>query len=158
MSKEKRYWHDVIGFNYRITNMQAALGLAQMELIDDMLRRRADILERYRNVIETSASVRLNFTANWAKSAYWMVCLEVDRFDELRRELFMQRLKARGIDSRPYFYPMTALPMYKKPTPPTAATKSVIGLNLPTYHELTSADIERVGKTVNEELRALFPK
>src|SRR6185437_8260595 len=70
MSKEKRYWHDMMGFNYRITNIQAALGLAQMKSIDAMLLRREEILALYRQAIETSDSVRLNFTANWAKSAY----------------------------------------------------------------------------------------
>lgn len=158
MSTEKRYWHDVIGYNYRITNMQAALGLAQMELIDEMLERRAAILAQYRDTIITSEAVRLNFTANWAKSAYWMICLEVDWFDEAVRSTFMARLKTRGIDSRPYFYPMSALPMYKQATPRNAAAKSVIGLNLPTFHELTKADIVRIGDAVNKELRALSPR
>jgi perosamine synthetase len=155
MSKEKRYWHDIVGFNYRMTNLQAALGLAQMESIDDMLARRAEILAQYRATIATSERIRLNFTANWAKSAYWMICLEVDDFDDERRGRFMQRLKDRGIDSRPYFYPMSAMPMYKCRTPARAAVKSVIGLNLPTYHDLTPAQIERVGLAVNQELRAL---
>lgn len=158
MNMEKRYWHDIIGYNYRITNMQAALGLAQMESIDDMLGRRRGIMAQYRSVIATSDSVRLNFTANWAKSAYWMTCLEVDWFDEATRSNFMACLKARGIDSRPYFYPMSALPMYKQITPPNAASKSVIGLNLPTYHELTARDIARIGDAVNEELHALTPR
>ena len=155
MSKEKRYWHDVIGFNYRMTNLQAALGVAQMESIEEMLTRRADILAHYRRVIETSDTVRLNFTANWAKSAYWMICLEADRFDDDSRGRFMQRLKDRGIDSRPYFYPMSAMPMYRQKTPSVAGAKSAIGLNLPTYHDLSAADIERVGAAVNQELRAM---
>ena len=156
MSKKKRYWHDMMGFNYRMTNMQAALGLAQMQSIDDMLRRRMEILGLYRQVIETSDTVRLNFTANWAKSAYWMICLEVDRFDERTREQFMLRLAENGIDTRPYFYPLTTLPMYKGNTPPGAASKSVAGINLPTFHTLSSADIERIGTTVNKQLRDLF--
>ena len=53
---------------------------------------------------------------------------------------------------------MTAMPMYKNVTPPHAALKSAIGLNLPTYHELTQADLERVGAAVNEELRVLFSR
>ncbi len=128
MSQEKRYWHPEIGYNYRMTNMQAALGLAQMEIIDEMLQRRAEILRMYQAVIKTSNSVRLNYTASWAKSAYWMICLEVDQFDDASRDIFMQRLRDRGIDSRPYFYPMTAMPMYKRSTPPVTAAKSVVGL------------------------------
>lgn len=156
MSHEKRYWHPEIGYNYRMTNMQAALGLAQMEIIDEMLKRRAEVFQMYQAVIKTSSSVRLNHTANWAKNAYWMICLEVDRFDEASRGVFMKKLRDRGIDSRPYFYPMTAMPMYERPTPPVTAAKSVIGLNLPTYHEISQEDVTRVGEAVNEELRALF--
>jgi perosamine synthetase len=155
MSSEKRYWHNEIGFNYRLTNMQAALGLAQMDLIDEMLHRRGEILAQYRDVIQISGSVRLNHTANWAKSAYWMICLEADQFDDAKRAIFMQRLKDRGIDSRPYFYPITMMPMYKQPTPAKVAAKSAIGLNLPTYHELSREDVERIGRAVNEELHAL---
>jgi perosamine synthetase len=156
MSREKRYWHDMMGFNYRMTNLQAALGVAQLESIADRLSRRAEILAQYRQAIDLCDGVRLNFTADWAKNAYWMTCLEVDRFDSDSRDLFMQRLKARGIDSRPYFYPMSRMPMYKDKTPPQASAKSVVGINLPTYHDLSGADIQRIGQAVNEELRALF--
>jgi perosamine synthetase len=155
MSKTKRYWHDVMGFNYRMTNIQAALGVAQLERIEDLLSRREAILEKYRNAIETSESVRLNFTANWAKSAYWMVCLEVDWFREELRDEFMRRLRDKGVDSRPYFYPMSAMPMYKAITPPVAARKAPIGLNLPTFHTLADEDIRRIGQIVNEELSDL---
>lgn len=157
MSKEKRYWHDAMGFNYRMTNLQAALGVAQLETIGERLQRRSEILAQYRKAIATSRSVRLNHTANWAKNAYWMVCLEVDGFDENSRDRFMQRLKARGIDSRPYFYPLSAMPMYRRQSPPVAAAKAAIGLNLPTYHDLSDADIARVADAVNQELQALVP-
>jgi len=158
MSKERRYWHEAIGFNYRITNMQAALGVAQMTILDEMVARRAEILEAYRKVIHTSDAMRLNFRAPWAKSANWMICLEVDAFDAQSRGEFMSRLARRGIDTRPYFCPMTSLPMYQGTTPPVAAKKSVTGLNLPTYHSLTDAEIARVGAAVNEELAQLFPQ
>ena len=67
----------------------------------------------YHSEIATTEHVRLNRVKNWAKSAFWMVCLEVDWFDEARRDAFMQALKARGIDSRPYFCTMSSMPMYR---------------------------------------------
>lgn len=155
MSKEKRYWHDAIGFNYRMTNLQAAIGLAQMESIDVMLERRRQIFAQYCNAIETSDNVRLNHTANYARNVYWMICLEDDAFDDHTRSVFMQRLRENGIDTRPYFYPMTQMPMYKTTTPPVAARKSAIGINLPTYHDISPEEIERVAKAVNRELRAI---
>ena len=107
--------------------------------------------------ISTSFNVRLNRVKNWAKSAFWMVCLEVDWFDEARRDAFMQALKAKGIDTRPYFCTLSSMPMYEQ-TPLTVSNlKSKTGLNLPSYYELTRADVRRVASEVNRLLKAMHP-
>ncbi len=152
MSKERRYFHDERGFNYRMTNLQAALGVAQMERIDDFLKRRAEIMAWYNSAIPFCKGVRLNRVQNWANSAFWMVCLEVDEFDEARRNAFMGGLKQRGIDSRPYFCTMSSMPMYKQRPLPVAARKAQTGLNLPSFFDLTQKDVERIGGVVNELL------
>ncbi|WP_198959210.1 DegT/DnrJ/EryC1/StrS family aminotransferase [Bradyrhizobium canariense] len=152
MSSDRRYFHDERGFNYRMTNLQAALGVAQMERIDQFLARRAEIMAWYRSVVRTSDVVRLNRVQNWARSAFWMVCLEVDRFDDDSRAAFIQSLKQRGIDSRPYFYPLSTMPMYSQESLPVAARKSRIGLNLPSFFDLGKSDVERIGQVVNELL------
>ncbi|MGA7805024.1 DegT/DnrJ/EryC1/StrS family aminotransferase, partial [Bradyrhizobium sp.] len=157
MSPQRRYFHEERGFNYRITNLQAALGVAQLERIDDFLRRRTEIMDWYHAEIPTTDQVRLNRVKNWAKSAFWMVCLEVDWFDEQRREDFMQALKARGIDSRPYFCTMSSMPMYRQAALPVAAKKAQIGLNLPSYYELSRSDVRRIGTDVNDLLREMSP-
>ena len=157
MSPTRRYFHEERGFNYRITNLQAALGVAQLERIEDFLARRAEIMDWYNAEIATTDVIRLNRVKNWAKSAFWMVCLEVDWLDEARRDLLMQKLKARGIDTRPYFCTMSSMPMYKQEPLPISARKAQIGLNLPSYVELTKPDVQRVGSDVNEILRELCP-
>ena len=157
MSPSRRYFHEERGFNYRITNLQAALGVAQLEQIDDFLERRTEIMNWYHSEIPTTDQVRLNRVKNWAKSAFWMVCLEVDWFDETRRDSFMQALKARGIDSRPYFCTLSSMPMYRQASPPVAARKAQVGLNLPSFYELTRSDVHRIGVDVNELLRDMCP-
>ncbi len=157
MSPQRRYFHEERGYNYRITNLQAALGVAQLERIDEFLDRRTEIMSWYRAEIATTDGVRLNRVKNWAKSAFWMICLEVDRFDETGREAFMQALKARGIDSRPYFCAMSSLPMYRQKPLAVAERKAQIGLNLPSYYELTKADVQRIGAEVNALLREMYP-
>jgi perosamine synthetase len=152
MSAERRYFHTERGFNYRMTNLQAALGVAQMERIDTFLARRAEIMTWYNSTIRCSENVRLNRVKNWARSAFWMVCLEVDGFDEERRGAFMAKLKQRGIDSRPYFCTMSSLPMYRQEPLPVAARKAQAGLNLPSFFELTQKDVERISGAVNELL------
>jgi perosamine synthetase len=157
MHPKRRYFHEERGFNYRITNLQAALGVAQLERIDDFLARRAEIMDWYREAIATSERVRLNRVRNWARSAFWMVCLEVEGFDEASRDAFMQALKARGIDTRPYFCTMSSMPMYRQAPLPVAARKAQIGLNLPSFYELTKPDVRRIGAGVNELLREMSP-
>jgi perosamine synthetase len=152
MTPERRYFHDERGFNYRMTNLQAALGVAQMERIDDFLKRRAEIMAWYNSAIPSSKNVRLNRVKNWANSAFWMVCLEVDGFDEARRAEFMRKLRQRGIDSRPYFCPMSSMPMYRQEPLPVAARKARTGLNLPSFFDLTQKDVERIGAVVSESL------
>lgn len=149
MSPQRRYFHEERGFNYRITNLQAALGVAQLERIDAFLDRRTEIMNWYNAAIVTTDRIRLNRVANWAKSAFWMVCLEVDGFDEARRDEFMQALKKRGIDSRPYFCTMSALPMYRQTELPVSARKAKTGLNLPSFYELTRDDVQRIAADVN---------
>jgi perosamine synthetase len=157
MSPTRRYFHEERGFNYRITNLQAALGVAQLERIEDFLGRRAEIMGWYNAEIATTASVRLNRVKNWAKSAFWMICLEVDWLDETRRDVLMQKLRERGIDTRPYFCTMSSMPMYKQEPLPISARKAQIGLNLPSYFELTKQEVQRVGSGVNEILKELCP-
>src|ERR1700760_995721 len=148
MSAQRRYFHEERGFNYRITNLQAALGVAQLERIDDFLDRRTEIMSWYNAAIVTTDRIRLNRVRNWAKSAFWMVCLEVDGFDENGRDAFMQALRARGIDSRPYFCTMASMPMYQQKPLPVAARKAQTGLNLPSFYELTRHDVQRISTDV----------
>jgi perosamine synthetase len=157
MSPQRRYFHEERGFNYRITNLQAALGVAQLERIEDFLDRRMEIMGWYKQEIAATDQVRLNRVKNWAKSAFWMICLEIDWLDETRRDLFMQALKARGIDTRPYFCTMSSMPMYKQQPLPISANKSQIGLNLPSYYELTKSDVQRIGSDVNDVLKEMCP-
>lgn len=158
MSPQRRYFHEQIGFNYRMTNLQAALGVAQLERIDDFLGRRTEIMDWYNSGIAITDSVRLNRVKNWAKSAFWMICLEVDWLDETRRDAFMQALRARGIDTRPYFCPLSSMPMYKQQPLPVSAHKSQIGINLPSFFDLPRKDVSRICGAVNELLSEARPR
>jgi perosamine synthetase len=152
MSPERRYFHEERGFNYRITNLQAALGVAQLERIEEFLQRRREIMSWYDADINAGDGVRLNRVKNWAKSAFWMVCMEVDWLDEPRRDAFMRSLRAQGIDSRPYFHTLSSMPMYRQTVLPVAGRKSQTGLNLPSFFDLTRKDVGRICDVVNKLL------
>jgi len=158
MSKERRYWHDQLGFNFRMTNLQAALGVAQMERIDEFISKRAQVMDWYATLLDLDEGVRLNREKNWAKSVNWMACLEVNWFDESRREIFMSALKQKGIDTRPYFCTISSMPMYAQDPQPVAQRKARIGLNLPCFSELTHSDVSRIAREVNQALRESRPR
>jgi perosamine synthetase len=152
MSPNRRYYHDECGFNYRMTNLQAALGVAQMERIEGFLSKRAEIMSWYRSAVVTNESIRLNRVREDVRNVYWMICLEVDWLDEASRDELMNELRGRGIDTRPYFRTMSSLPMYRQTPQPVADRKAQSGLNLPSYVELTQADVHRIAIAVNELL------
>lgn len=156
MSKTKRYWHTEIGYNYRMTNLQAALGLAQLKRIDDIISNRVNVFNWYKKHLQTNENIRLNQTATWAESVHWLVCLEIDILNFDSRELFMKNLKMKGVDTRPYFYPVSSMPIYESSFKNLIAyEKSVIGLNLPTYFDLTEADIIYICTIINDEFNKI---
>ncbi|MCG7489653.1 aminotransferase class I/II-fold pyridoxal phosphate-dependent enzyme [Vibrio sp. Of14-4] len=136
MSKTKRYWHEVVGYNYRMTNLQAAIGLAQLERIDDIHNNRNLYEQAYRSVLD-SKSFTFQNDINGRTKITWLVSVLLK--DNISRNAFISILKDRGIDARPFFYPLSAMDIYKKYCKfetPVAHKISKIGLNLPTYESL----------------------
>jgi perosamine synthetase len=152
MSKAKRYWHTDIGFNYRMTNLQAALGAAQLERINELKEKKNLIFKWYCDFLSDLNKVNLNHTAEWAKNAYWMICLEINDFDEKKRDHFMEQLKESGIDSRPFFYPISDMPFNYLANTPVAHSKSKIGLNLPNFFDLQRNQVEYICSTIRKIL------
>lgn len=148
MSKEKRYWHTEVGFNYRMTNIQAALGLAQLERIDEIIAKKRLIFEWYKEGLKDIEGIKLNYEAPWAKNVYWMVCLEVEGYTEKQRDELMKMLKEKNIDARPYFYPLSDMPMFEKADTPIAHKVYQRGLNLPSYFDITREDVQYICEVI----------
>jgi len=144
MSPQKRYWHTEIGFNYRMTNLQAALGVAQMERIHEFLERRQLIMRWYRTFIGSDPKLRLNYEEPDTKNVYWMICLEIAGLTDAPRSVLMSKLREVGVDTRPYFYPISDMPMYQRADTPVAHAVSQRGMNLPSYTDLTESDVEHI--------------
>ena len=141
MSSKKRYWHTEIGFNYRMTNLQAALGLAQLERIENILEKKIEIFSWYRNNLNNIKGIKLNSKLANYKNVYWVICIELLDFSETQRDILMAKLKEYNIDSRPYFYPISEMPMYSSVETPVAKLISQRGINLPSYYDITQDEV-----------------
>jgi perosamine synthetase len=145
MSPEKRYWHPEIGFNYRLTNLQAALGLAQLERVETTIARKRANAASYNEWLSDVPGVTLPPEAAWAKNVYWMYSILLDDGFPLSRDQLIAHLKSQEIDSRPFFYPLHTLPPYtRSESYPVAEDLGRRGLNLPSSSRLTPKQIERI--------------
>lgn len=146
MSKEKKYWHTEIGFNYRITNIQAALGLAQIERIEHIINKKRQIFQWYKEYLTDLDCIVLNSEKAWAKNVFWLVCAVLNKNAEISRDDMMKRLKKTGIDTRPFFYPLSSLPMYNHLKYKNFVTMDISkrGLNLPSSFNLKKDNVKKV--------------
>ena len=145
MNPTKKYWHDVIGFNYRMTNLQAALGVAQLNKIESLVNRKRQIAATYTNLLRNVPSVISAPEMPWAKSVFWLYSILVNK--KVRNNV-IQRLEKEGIETRPFFYPITVLPPYKSCSvvTPVAEELSDSGLNLPSGFQLTNSQIKEIAE------------
>lgn len=143
---QRRYWFPVAGYNYRMTNITAAIGCAQMEKIDWHMGRRREVAGWYRKYAGHSTQFTLSPEMDWARNAYWMTCALLAPGATLNRDEVMERLLNVGIETRPFFYPMHTLPMYREPSSafPVAESLAARGFNLPSSALLTEEDVANV--------------
>ncbi len=147
MSKERRYWHLYPGFNYRMTNLQAALGLAQIEQIEKFLAIRNGIAKRYTQRLLRVPGLQLPVQAPWAKNIYWLYSIGVRPEFGMDRDTLRSHLSVRAIETRDVFYPLHGQPAYTsgRALPcPVSADFAARGLSLPTGNDLTIEEVERV--------------
>ncbi len=150
--KEKRFWHQHLGFNYRLTNLQAAVGVAQFEHIDEYVETRRRNALYYNSLLEKVEGISLPPEAKWAKNVYWMYTILIEKNFGLNRDELMVRLKEKGVDSRRAFYPVHAQPLYAKQFAgqkfPVADQLSDKGVYLPSGNTLTKKQIDQVVETL----------
>jgi perosamine synthetase len=153
MDPQKRYWFPVVGYNYRMTNMQAAIGLAQLENISWHLEKRKEIARIYSQYLDhLKEFVILPVEKSWANHAFWMYSIILKDHLDGHRDQMMTFLAEQGIETRPFFYPMHQLPMYQESPDlyPVAETLSRQGMNLPTHGLLQEADIAYIAQSIEK--------
>ncbi|HSN27771.1 MAG TPA: DegT/DnrJ/EryC1/StrS family aminotransferase, partial [Kofleriaceae bacterium] len=157
---DRFFYNREVAFKYKMSSMQAALGLAQLERIDELIERKRQIFAWYRARLGEIGDLTMNSEAPGTKNTYWMVTLVVNPERKLAKRDFMAALAERGIDSRPFFHPLSSIPAYAQTaSAKAAAARNAVsyeitpwGINVPSGFNLDEALVDRVCKAVVEIL------
>lgn len=152
MSPKKRYWHDVVGYNYRLTNMQAAIGVAQMERIEYFVKHKRDLAKTYHQALQHIEEIRLPYEAEWATSSYWLYTVLLNENVEIGRDDLIQQLLINGIEARPVFHPMHLMPPYSafcgERSLINTETISRRGISLPSASTITEEQVHEISNLI----------
>lgn len=150
----KSFWIDEIGFKYRMSNLQAAIGLAQLKRVEELVDRKRTIFGWYQERLADVPELTLNVERPNAKNIYWLSSAVLSEDGAIKREDFRARLKDRMVDTRPFFYPLSALPVFQatQKDNPVAYSIADRGLNLPSGHNLNEDDIDYICTQIREVL------
>jgi perosamine synthetase len=143
LAAHRQYWHDVIGYNYRMTNISAAIGLAQLEQADDFIKRKRDISKLYKALLK-DLPIQVHDEAPDVFHSYWMFSILV--CDAKKRDGLRNCLLENGVETRPLFYPVHTMPMYSNPFQSHKVAEDLgwRGLNLPSFPGLENHQVELV--------------
>ncbi|KRC77777.1 glutamine--scyllo-inositol aminotransferase [Achromobacter sp. Root83] len=147
--QSKQFWPDLLGFKYKMSNIQAAIGCAQLERIDELIAGKRRVFEEYRSALGGLAGVALNPEAEHVRNGYWMPTAVFDRDLGITRESLQAALNPEGIDARVFFHPLSSLSMFE-PCPRNVNAYDIPerAINLPSYHDMTQVDLDRVTDAV----------
>jgi perosamine synthetase len=155
-----RKWliHDDIGYNYRLTNLQAAIGLAQLERIGEFINRHRENAYYYNSLLGGIHGITLPPEMPWAKNVYWMYTILInEEVLGITRDDLMKKLETYGIDTRSAFFPVHLQPpykdIYKNEKYPIAELLGRRGINLPSGNSTTKEDIEYVVSAIKDAIK-----
>jgi perosamine synthetase len=149
MSPGRKYWHETVGFNYRMTNLQAAIGVAQLERIDHLLGLREWICRHYDRTLGDLPLITAPRRRPGTRNVTWLASYLLD--PSVDRETFIDAAGGAGIDIRPFFYPLSDMPPFRHMAPhftPNAHSVSARGVNLPTSPSFKPAVYNRIADTL----------
>ncbi len=153
-----QFYNTEVAYKYKMSSMQAALGLAQLERVEELLQRKREIFEWYQNALAGVTGLTLNAEPAGTHNSYWMVTVILDPQLGLGKERLIKMLSEKGIDSRPFFYPLSSLPAYAglaqiqemQERNRCSYTISPFGVNLPSALNLTRAQVQHICTTLKE--------
>lgn len=153
-AQTKQFWPDMIGFKYKMSNVQAAIGCAQMERIDDLVAAKRRVFHYYADRLRGLA-LRMNPELPGTVNGYWMPTVVVDPEVAFDRDALIADFRANDIDARVFFWPLSQLPAFdERKQNEVAYGLSPRALNLPSYHDLTESEMDRVAACLRRHVPA----
>jgi len=145
MDIHNKYKHTVVGFNYRMTNLQAAIGLAQLERVEEIIKKRREIEDTYRNYLKDIDFIEFQKDIPKRGKVTWLVSILIN--NNKRKEI-LKKLIEENIEVRPFFYPLSSMRIYRKfgKSNPVSKNISRKGMNLPTIKDLEERDYQKIKK------------
>ncbi len=145
----RQFWPDTVGFKYKMSNVQAAIGCAQMERLDELIAKKRQIFAGYHERLGKITGIEMNPEHEGTRNGYWMPTLVFAPELGVTREMLQAAFKAENIDARVFFWPLSSLPSFEL-AKQNCVAHGLPGraINLPSYHDMTSKEIDRVANVV----------
>lgn len=159
--KSRRFYHENMGYNFRITNMQAALGVGQLGRFDNIINRKREIAEIYNKKLKDIKKIILPKEEIWAKNIYWVYGILIDEKTGMNAKEFASILASKDIETRPFFLGMHEQPvfqqmgLFKGESYPVAEKLARQGLYLPSGLTIKDSEIDYICNTVIEALKEI---
>jgi len=159
--KKQRFLHDELGYNFRLTNIQAALGVAQLERIEQIVERKRSIAHAYSEQLKNVESIELPIEEPWAKNIYWVYGIILKENTGMDGTQCAQKLVAKGVETRPFFLGMheqpvfRAMGLFRNEAYPVAERMARQGLYIPSGLTIKDDEIEKVSEAVRDILWSL---
>ncbi|MBP7764321.1 MAG: DegT/DnrJ/EryC1/StrS family aminotransferase [Syntrophaceae bacterium] len=149
----RQFWPDVVGFKYKMSNLQAAVGCAQLERIEELIATRRRVFAYYAHHLRR-LPVRMNPEPAGTVNSFWMPSVVADPDVSFERDALVEAFQAADIDGRVFFWPLSMLPMFpNRPENVVSRRISARAVNLPSYHDITREDQDRVIDLVRSHIR-----
>jgi perosamine synthetase len=148
-AQRKQFWPDMIGYKFKMSNIQAAIGVAQMLRIEELMARKKEIFREYRDRLGAIPDITMNSELPGTNIGAWMPTVVFSSASKVTREDLVAAYSTENIDARVFFYPLSGLPMFGgRPSTRIAADIPQRAINLPSFHDMRSDEIQRVAAVV----------
>ena len=149
LRQNKQFWADEIGYKFKMSNVQAAIGCAQLERVDELTARKREILYTYKELTSMIPNMSMNAEPYGTVNGAWMPTVVFEQRSGITRDLLLQAFKKRNIDARVFFWPLSSLPMFKSaPDNVNAYSIPERAINLPSFHDITEFEQNRIVSTL----------